>query len=270
MADFVEKDQSPDEIEKKLKSTFPEITISKEIRDEALDKEIEIKNVIATGKKRIYRRGGKKFTLHSPTFSYSSLSIYKNCAKRYFWTYVQPLPTPNRLSIKVGNLIHQAIERSIIEKTALEKLDFPIGWSESISWGEILSGEDLIYEERIPGIKKMIKNYLLSRFSKTDENILAVEQLFNLKINNYIIRGFMDRIQKVDNGFYEIVDFKSGKKPADLSLNENLQLKIYSLALSELYKISPEKIKCTLFFLEDGIEKSIIYLKKELLKTKRE
>lgn len=270
LADFVEKDQSPDEIEKKLKSTFPEITISREIRDEALDKEIEIKNVIATGKKRIYRRGGKKFTLHSPTFSYSALSIYKNCAKRYFWTYVQPLLTRNRLSIKVGNLIHQAIERSIIEKTELEKLDFPIGWGESLSWGEILSGEDLIYEERIPGIKKMIKNYLLSRFSKTDEDILAVEQLFNLKINNYIIRGFMDRIQKVDNGFYEIVDFKSGKKPADFSLNENLQLKIYSLALSELYKISPEKIKCTLFFLEDGIEKSIIYLKKELLKTRRE
>ena len=270
LADFVEKDQALDEIESKLKSKFPKITISEKIKGKALNKEKDIKNVISTGKKRIYRRKEKKFTLHSPIFSYSALSIYKDCPKRYFWTYIQPLPTPNRLSIKIGNLIHQAIERSIIEKTALEKLDFPIGWGESLSWGEILSGEDLIYEEKIPKIKNMIKNYLLSRFSKTDENILAVEQLFNLKINKYIIRGFMDRIQKIDNELYEIVDFKSGKKPIDLNLKENLQLKIYSLALSELYKISPEKIKCTLFFLEDGIEKSIIYSKKVLLKTKKE
>jgi DNA helicase-2/ATP-dependent DNA helicase PcrA len=270
LADFVEKDQSLDEIESKLKSKFPKITISERIKERALNKEKDIKNVITTGKKRIYRRKEKKFALHSPVFSYSALSIYKNCPKRYFWTYIQPLPTPNRLSIKIGNLIHQAIERSIIEKTALEKLDFPIGWGENLSWSEILSGEDLIYEEKIPKIKNMIKNYLLSRFSKTDENILAVEQLFNLKINKYIIRGFMDRIQKINNELYEIVDFKSGKKPTNLDLKENLQLKIYSLALSELYKISPENIKCTLFFLEDGIEKSIIYPKKVLLKTKKE
>jgi len=270
LTDLVEKDQFAEEIKRKLQTIFPEISISKEIEERALNKERKIKEVISKGKRRIYKRKGKKFSLHSPILSYSALSIYKDCPQRYFWTYIQPLPTQNRLSIKIGNLIHQAIERSTVEKIGLDKLDFPVGWGESLSWSEILSGEDLIYEDQIPEFKKMIKNYLLSRFSKTEENIIEVEQLFNLKIDNYTIRGFIDRVQKIDDRFYEIVDFKSSKKPANLDLKENLQLKIYSLALSELYKIAPEKIKCTLFFLNDGIEESIIYLRKELLKTKRE
>ena len=67
------------------------------------------------------------------------------------------------------------------------------------------------------------------------------------------MHGFIDRIEQTPGGGYVVIDFKSGKKPADItkkSLPENIQLNLYAMAVQELYGKLPER--ATLFYLRDN------------------
>jgi RecB family exonuclease len=72
---------------------------------------------------------------------------------------------------------------------------------------------------------------------------------FNLSINNQLIRGSIDRVDRLDDGTLEIVDFKTGTHRSPEELRADLQLPIYALAASELLGAQPEQTRTSLYFL---------------------
>ena len=89
------------------------------------------------------------------------------------------------------------------------------------------------------------------------------------------MKGTMDLITKVDDGFYEIIDWKTGRRldwatgeeKTFAKLMKDPQLRIYHYAASQLYP-EAEQIMVTIYFINDGGPFSICLTKKDLPETK--
>lgn len=96
------------------------------------------------------------------------------------------------------------------------------------------------------------------------------------KINGTLsMKGTIDLITKVDDGFYEIVDWKTGRRldwatgeeKTFAKLTKDPQLRIYHYAASQLYP-EADQIMITIYFINDGGPFSICFTKKDLPQTK--
>lgn len=168
------------------------------------------------------------------TYSFTSdILVYDNCPQEYKFFKELDFSPVRKQGMIFGTLIHQTIED--INKKALEDTNYNFQREEIYNW----------YRENYDGISKSQKSYLDSRvLNKGFENIMQyverknfnevveVEKEFTLVKENYILKGVVDLINKKDNG-YEIIDFKSTKKPS--ITNDWERLDIYKKQL-EIYK----------------------------------
>ena len=89
------------------------------------------------------------------------------------------------------------------------------------------------------------------------------------------MKGTIDLITKVDDGFYEIVDWKTGRRldwatgeeKTFAKLTKDPQLRIYHYAASQLYP-EAEQIMGTIYFINDGGPFSMCFTKKDMPETK--
>ena len=97
------------------------------------------------------------------------------------------------------------------------------------------------------------------------------------KINGTLsMKGTIDLVTKVDDGFYEIVDWKTGRRldwatgeeKTFAKLTKDPQLRIYHYAASQLYP-EADQIMITIYFINDGGPFSICFTKKDMPETKK-
>jgi putative RecB family exonuclease len=109
-----------------------------------------------------------------------------------------------------------------------------------------------------PEEEKRYRDYgqeILSRFwaiHQADFRMpVALEKAFSLDIEGVKLRGFMDRVDKLDTGGLAIVDYKTNKElfTADY-LADNLQLTIYQMAADRTWRMPVEKL--TLYHLRSN------------------
>lgn len=128
-------------------------------------------------------------------------------------------------------------------------------------------------------------------FDPRNRNIVCPEQHFDIEIKkpwshykydtedgplegHLAIKGTIDLITQIDDNFFEIVDWKTGKRlnwatgkeKTQEHLENDPQLRIYHYAVSHLYP-HIENIMVTINFMNDGGPFSICFGKQDLLKT---
>jgi RecB family exonuclease len=70
------------------------------------------------------------------------------------------------------------------------------------------------------------------RTSRSEYQMVAVEEAFRAEVGDAVITGRVDRLERAPNGRLVVVDLKTGKsKPADADLPTNPQLGAYQLAV---------------------------------------
>ncbi len=198
--------------------------------------------------------------------SYTHLSTYEMCPKKYKYQYVYKIPIPERSSLSFGRSIHNTLLH------AYEMLrDHQEGFAEMIHAPEledfltlyerewISEGYDSSAHElaRKKEGEKIIRKFFNDHYSK-DQKPIALEERFRFRMNEVILTGSIDRIDIIGEGpekVVEIFDYKTGKPKSGEKAKDNLQLKIYSLVATE--GLGLKVGKASLLYVEEGVKMSV-------------
>lgn len=72
---------------------------------------------------------------------------------------------------------------------------------------------------------------------------LAVEKLFYIDVGDVKLRGFIDRVDKLESGGLSIVDYKTNKELFTTDyLEKDLQLTLYQIAAEQLWQLPVEQL----------------------------
>lgn len=176
------------------------------------------------------------------TISVGGVIDYARCPKRFFWTSVRPLPRFSGPAARIGTQIHRWIELRASGQTSLLDLDE----------APDLTAEELTGE---PGkIERLQRAFSESRFSGRVP--LFAERPFLLQVEGFVIGGRIDAIYGTQNGPWEIVDYKTGRKPAADDPLADLQLDLYALACIEIWGKRPDEFTLTYLYLASDEEVS--------------
>ena len=75
--------------------------------------------------------------------------------------------------------------------------------------------------------------------------------MIEIKIGNYIFKGYIDRVDINDSGIIDIIDYKtSNKSKGKIQASNDLQLAIYEIAMRRIFK-EYKKINLHLYYLKN-------------------
>jgi DNA helicase-2/ATP-dependent DNA helicase PcrA len=172
----------------------------------------------------------------------SSAIDYGRCPKRFYWTVVRPLPRFSGPAARIGTEVHAWIERRSSGQTSLLELEEPPD----------LAAEELAEE---PGkVERLRTAFLRSRFA--DMTPLHVERPFLLPVEGRYIGGRIDAVYGTPDGPWEVVDYKTGRRPSGDDTLTRAQLELYALACIDVWGKRPEDLTLTYLYLASGEEVS--------------
>jgi putative RecB family exonuclease len=164
--------------------------------------------------------------------SASKTKLFKDCAKKYNYSYNLHLPKKTWDFHVFGKFIHAILEN--FHKELLDGSKEP----NNIIMTRVYKDAKEEYAEKLTKAMldeayKMIKSYLEHFASDIYDGvqILSAEQAFNIPITNHItLNGFIDRVQIDKDGILSVIDYKSAKSKQFLK-NDFFQLLTYAYAL---------------------------------------
>ncbi|HBB02902.1 MAG: ATP-dependent DNA helicase PcrA, DNA helicase II / ATP-dependent DNA helicase PcrA [Candidatus Peregrinibacteria bacterium GW2011_GWF2_38_29] len=237
-------------VKKWEKSIFLE-EVAKENKIE--QKDFELKTEINISKPdfgdKIYKPK-KKVGVH---VSYSQLDTFNMCPLKYSYRYIISLPSQPSSASSFGTAVHDTLKD--LYKMIMEGQEVSMEILQSLyekNW------VNLGYQSKAHENKQKQKGLeILTKYYEANSKPWAVpafiERDFSLKIGPYMIKGRIDRIDEIDDGVFEIIDYKTGKSKRDQNVNKDIQLSIYTMACEEIYGI--KIAKAGWYFLEDGERK---------------
>jgi len=169
--------------------------------------------------------------------SFTQLKTYIRCPKQYLLLRDLEFSTIQVGQLRFGSNIHNVLEDihkiyqdgNDIKQDELREI-FNENW---VSFG--FRSENV--EDKF---KKSAWNLIRQYFSKPEYKkkfkfTNEVEREFTVELNNCFLSGRIDLINQIDDGKYEVVDFKVGKENDDKETHK-LQLLTYALALEKMGK----------------------------------
>lgn len=180
----------------------------------------------------------------SSKFSPSKLDVYKNCARRYRYRYVDKISrrrkTPETV---VGVAVHAAFEElyqlvsggkvpSLDDVRALYEKALDSEWDETVQLKDARFTRD---DWRNVG-RGCVELYYAEHAPFSEDRTVAVEKRvgFPLQVEGaeYRIEGFVDRLSLAPDGAFEIHDYKTAKSlPSQEHADADWQLALYELAV---------------------------------------
>jgi putative RecB family exonuclease len=115
--------------------------------------------------------------------------------------------------------------------------------------------------------KELLKDYY-------DENKtpkvkpVGIEKGFNVYIGGIRFYGKIDRIDPVNGGGVEIIDYKTGATKTQKDVDKDDQVSFYAIGVKEALKLEPKKM--SLYFVESGQKISTTRTVKQLKDKKEE
>lgn len=169
--------------------------------------------------------------------SVSKAKTFKDCAKKFKFTYIDKLPRKEWDFHVFGKYCHMVLELFHADLIKNPDLHCATLFSECQdkaleTWGAKLSAEQkqLAYDV----LKIYLQNWL-EKYQTGLPKIIAVEKEFFLLIDDKILlNGFIDRLQLDIDGMYHVADYKTSKDKKWLK-NDTFQLLTYALVATLLY-----------------------------------
>ncbi len=216
-------------------------------------------------------------------FSFSQLIAFDTCPLQYKFSFILNIPRRGRYVFSFGKSLHKTLyqfcqawrterkskQKDLFGQKAKEKI---LSFNDLIKiyeqcwideWYESKEHREK-YKEKGRQTLKMFYEDLIN----TKPKIKYLEKGFNFKIGEYIIKGFIDRVDEGEGGL-EIIDYKTGQGGAkNLDLEKKQQLYIYQLAARKLTEAFDRPVQqLTFYYLETGEKISFLGQEEDLNKV---
>jgi CRISPR/Cas system-associated exonuclease Cas4 (RecB family) len=164
------------------------------------------------------------------------------CPKKYQYRYIIKPDIPQKkwnftefgsCAHRVLELFHERVQKESYSTAEYPKLmkscfvdavkEFDMSILEEPVWTKNGDVQGIIY------LREVIQTYLNRLKDEPLPNVIGTEMSFNFDINeSAAMRGFIDRVDKLDDGIFRVIDYKTSKDPKYLS---PFQLLVYAKAL---------------------------------------
>jgi putative RecB family exonuclease len=197
----------------------------------------------------------------------SSLNTFKQCKRKYYYQYIEKVPTSTNIHAVRGNIVHSVLEDFYDTDVSMfasdtYKMQFKIALQKLMmkQWGAYskelqslhMSKEELMqyFEESMLMVLNWGDQFLDEFGSKLAENENSLPKTFQsitplreleYKSEAHGVRGFIDAIQETHDGEVHIIDYKTNKR-AEIKESIKLQLSIYALMYEEKHGRLPDKL----------------------------
>jgi DNA helicase-2/ATP-dependent DNA helicase PcrA len=183
--------------------------------------------------------------------SASDIDLYRTCPLKYKFARVFAIPREPTINQRFGILIHQVLERFHTEAMRSDALGdggarpgsgapgsldrllflFEAGWRRT---GFGSSDDELQYRDRAVAA--------LARYHERQRSASArpvwLERGFSFAIGDHQLRGRVDRVDRRDDGGYELIDYKTGEQRG--GGDGDVQLALYRLAARSAWQIEAD------------------------------
>ncbi|MBS3110361.1 PD-(D/E)XK nuclease family protein [Candidatus Woesearchaeota archaeon] len=220
----------------------------------------------------------------------SSINTYRQCPRKYYYQYIEELPTKPSIHLVRGHVVHEVLENFFhLDTSDLSRANYEMAlkkriqdlllkhWQEEKDFSKLdLTKEKLMFyfDESMLMLLNWINQFIarleammVQGFGLAD----AFRRLTPTTEQQYVseehkVQGFIDAIEDIDD-HVRIIDYKTSKS-FDISEEYKLQLAIYALLYNEKHGKLPNKVGIN--FLKDvekflDVDEDLVrYAKKEI------
>ncbi len=207
--------------------------------------------------------------------SFTAIETYQHCPLKFKFREIDKIKALQTKEAFFGSLIHKVLRtlhdtNRFIPPTEEEMLQyFSQNWKPELFVDK--QEESIAFSLGV----KILKNYYAKNYPAQFE-VVDLEARFEAPISDgteaHVITGIMDRIDKLEDGSFEIIDYKTTKRmPGQKIVDNNLQLAVYYLGAANRWPTilnDGRPAKLSLYYLQHGEKLSTFRTVKQLEETK--
>ena len=179
--------------------------------------------------------------------SASDIETYRTCPLKYKFARVFRIPSEPTLNQRFGILVHQVLERyhaARVTSPAGPSLRGPEGETglptllNLLEAGWRRGGFGDSEEERqfrAKATQALVRYH--DRFRDDEAEPVWFERSFQFRIGPHLLRGRVDRVDKLPEGGYELIDYKTGRPKSAAQLRDDVQLSLYAVGAREAWQL---------------------------------
>jgi DNA helicase-2/ATP-dependent DNA helicase PcrA len=165
--------------------------------------------------------------------SASDIDTYRTCPLKYKFARVFRIPSEPTVHQRFGIALHQVLERfHASEGGGLPDL---LGLLET-AWRRGGFG-DSEEERQLRGKAAAALTRYHERFASEEAEPMWFERAFTFRIGPHLVRGRVDRVDRLRDGQYELIDYKTGRPKAPGQLADDVQLSLYAVGAREAWQL---------------------------------
>ncbi len=167
--------------------------------------------------------------------SASDIDTYRTCPLKYKFARVFRIPQEPTIHQRFGILLHQVLERFHAREGAAGTLAALLG-SLDAGWRRAGFG-DSEEERQLRGKAAAALERYHERFQSEETEPVWFERAFTFKLGPHLLRGRVDRVDRLPGGEYELIDYKTGRPKSAAQLVDDVQLSLYAVGAREAWSL---------------------------------
>jgi DNA helicase-2/ATP-dependent DNA helicase PcrA len=166
--------------------------------------------------------------------SASDIETYRTCPLKYKFARVFRIPSEPTINQRFGILVHQVLER-YHAPDAGQGLPELLGLLEA-GWRRGGFGDSEEERQlRVKATQALVRYH--DRFREEGGEPVWFERSFQFKLGPHVLRGRVDRVDRLPEGGYELIDYKTGRPKSAAQLREDVQLSLYAVGAREAWQL---------------------------------
>jgi DNA helicase-2/ATP-dependent DNA helicase PcrA len=167
--------------------------------------------------------------------SASDIDTYRTCPLKYKFARVFRIPQEPTVHQRFGIVVHQVLERFHSGEDCSGSLAELLGLLDT-SWRR--SGfADSEEERQLRGKATAALTRYHARFQSEESEPMWFERSFTFKLGPHLLRGRVDRVDRLPSGEYELIDYKTGRPRSAAQLADDVQLSLYAVGAREAWQL---------------------------------